>query len=746
MYKERTEDFTSWRDLFIQFLFVTLFIFILFWLFPTKSYLDEKIDSLYQSNFAENVDRMSVAAQHYFINPRLPQENGVTFKLTLQEMYDLKIILPVKDHRGNSCNANLSYVEITKVDSEHYLLKVFLSCPEMEDYIFVHLGCYDYCEMDICEEVEPTKPVVTPDKPKPPTPPKPPKPVVLPTAPAVSCSVQSTTQINVSWNAVDKATEYKIYRCSGASCTPITNVRNQAGTLWANTGLNEGTTYRYRVKSSNSAGDSAYSNIATCKTPSTEQPPQVPQAPTVSCSVQSTSQINVSWNAVNYASGYKVFRCTGSSCTPTLMVRDQVGTSWGNTGLNEETTYRYRVKAYNANGESNYSNTVTCTTPSTEQPPQVPQAPTVMCNVQSTSQIDVSWNAVNYALGYKVFRCTGTSCVPIIEVRNQSNTYWSNTGLQAETAYRYRVKAYNNSGESNYSNTVTCSTPIVSVDYEYEYQRTDVTEQTVWGNWSGWSTSSVSSGPLTQVDTKDEQQLINNGFVWGNWSAWSLSVVSASSTRQVEVKDETTYETKREQILVGYENKIVTETKRVKVGEVATIQCTQWSGSSVTTRTYWQESSSSPRVFGYIPQDTSTTIYVLTSVPTDGYDCSSTSCVVKKGVYRVFERKTQTTSSGSNVCVSYSFSKQSVYGDKLVSYNVQTPIYGWVDKQYPVVKKYYRFRDGYEDKRYVAVRYYRYKNGQVIRDTNVVTRWSTSPNDQALINQGFQATGNKKVK
>ena len=162
---------------------------------------------------------------------------------------------------------------------------------------------------------------------------------------------------------------------------------------------------------------------------------------------------------------------------------------------------------------------------------------------------------------------------------------------------------------------------------------------------------------------------------------------------------------------------------------MATVQCTQWSRGSVTTRSYWQEAATSPRIFGYIPQDTSTTIYVLYSVPTDGYDCSSTNCIVKKGVYRVFERKTQTTASGADVCVSYSFTKQSVFADRLVSYNVQSPIYGWVDKQYVTTVKYYRFR-----------------NGQIIKDTNVIVKWSDNPNDYALIGQGFVATGNKKVK
>ena len=44
-----------------------------------------------------------------------------------------------------------SYVEVTKEENE-YIMKIYLSCSNMEDYIIVHLGCYDYCDKDVCEK------------------------------------------------------------------------------------------------------------------------------------------------------------------------------------------------------------------------------------------------------------------------------------------------------------------------------------------------------------------------------------------------------------------------------------------------------------------------------------------------------------------------------------------------------------------------------------------------------------------
>ena len=163
MYEERREKF-SFKGFFLTLLLVLLFIFLMLWLFPTKNYVDKKLDStydlerlsvLYDEIFANNVGRMKDAAIGYFTNERMPQKVGETKKLTLQEMYDLHLVLKMKDKDGNPCDAQKSYVEMTKY-TEEYRLKVNLSCGKQEDYIIVYLGCYNYCNGGICEKRVPT--------------------------------------------------------------------------------------------------------------------------------------------------------------------------------------------------------------------------------------------------------------------------------------------------------------------------------------------------------------------------------------------------------------------------------------------------------------------------------------------------------------------------------------------------------------------------------------------------------------
>ena len=167
MYEERKEKF-SFKSFFLTLLLVLLFVFLMLWLFPTRNYVDKKLQStydlerlevLYDEIFANNVARMKDAAIGYFTNERMPQIVGETKKLTLGQMYDLHLVLKMKDKDGKPCDTEKSYVEMTKY-TEEYRLKVNLSCGTQEDYIIVYLGCYNYCN-GICEKRVPTPSATT---------------------------------------------------------------------------------------------------------------------------------------------------------------------------------------------------------------------------------------------------------------------------------------------------------------------------------------------------------------------------------------------------------------------------------------------------------------------------------------------------------------------------------------------------------------------------------------------------------
>jgi len=93
----------------------------------------------------------------------------------------------------------------------------------------------------------------------------------LPSPPSnLSATAVSRSQINLSW--ADTSTNeggFKIERCAGASCSKFAQIATVGTnvTIFSDTGLKRNTSYRYRVRAYNGAGDSAYSNIASAKTP-----------------------------------------------------------------------------------------------------------------------------------------------------------------------------------------------------------------------------------------------------------------------------------------------------------------------------------------------------------------------------------------------------------------------------------------------------------------------------------------------
>ena len=146
----------SWINFFIKGIIIIIFVLFTVWLLSLSNKdINKSLDVLTDNIFAENIDRMKDVGQSYFTIERLPEKVGEVKTLSLAKMYDEKLILELKDKYGNACSASNSYVSIEKLENEYHM-KVYLECGEESDYIIVIMGCYDYCDTDICERKETT--------------------------------------------------------------------------------------------------------------------------------------------------------------------------------------------------------------------------------------------------------------------------------------------------------------------------------------------------------------------------------------------------------------------------------------------------------------------------------------------------------------------------------------------------------------------------------------------------------------
>ena len=92
-----------------------------------------------------------------------------------------------------------------------------------------------------------------------------------PTAPSnLTATAASASQINLAWTASTDnvgVTGYLVERCSGAGCTNFAQIGTPTSTSFSDTGLTANTSYSYRVRATDAAGNlSAYSNIASATT------------------------------------------------------------------------------------------------------------------------------------------------------------------------------------------------------------------------------------------------------------------------------------------------------------------------------------------------------------------------------------------------------------------------------------------------------------------------------------------------
>jgi hypothetical protein len=189
-------------------------------------------------------------------------------------------------------------------------------------------------------------------------------PVQVPAAPSnLSATAVSSSRIDLSWtDNSDNETGFEVDRSTdGISFSKIAD--SQSNTL-SNTGLPASTKYYYRVRAVNQAGASGYSNVAGATTsPPPKNPPAAPSS--LSAAAMNSDQIDLGWqrNSTN-ETGFEIEQSTAAG-GPFTKISETKNLKVTVLGLVGQTTYYFRVRAFNADGYSGYSNVASAKTPET---------------------------------------------------------------------------------------------------------------------------------------------------------------------------------------------------------------------------------------------------------------------------------------------------------------------------------------------------------------------------------------------
>ena len=207
-------------------------------------------------------------------------------------------------------------------------------------------------------------------------------------------------------------------------------------TSFTDSDVTPGTTYSYRVRAYKyQVANSSYSDAVSLTLPA------LPSAPANLTATAGDAQVTLSWSVASGATNYQVFRSTTSAsfnyATPVATV---TATSFTNSGLANDATYFYVVRAVNAAGASADSNQASAA----PTLPLVLNVPTGLSASVAGTTVNLSWTDTSTGeSGYKVQRKVGSGGSWQEQLRGTTpdQISYGQSGLALGT-YFYRVFAY----------------------------------------------------------------------------------------------------------------------------------------------------------------------------------------------------------------------------------------------------------------------------------------------------------------
>jgi uncharacterized protein len=252
-----------------------------------------------------------------------------------------------------------------------------------------------------------------------------------------------------------------------------------------------------------------------------------PATPTgLTATVISSTQINLSWGSITEATGYELFR-------DGISIYKDVSTNFQDTGLTPNTTYNYKVRSYVINtGETFSADSLSVSAVTLTEPVPLPGAPQNLSAVaKSSSAIDLNWTAGTGSADefYIERKISGGNFAVIANLKSSSATSYSDSGLNGNTTYYYRVRSSNGSGFSPYSNEANAATqPVVTVPARpTELKSTSVTNNQIVISWKDNSDNETAFIIERKIENGNFSQLAEKS---ANTTSHTDSGLSANTT------------------------------------------------------------------------------------------------------------------------------------------------------------------------------------------------------------------------
>ena len=318
-----------------------------------------------------------------------------------------------------------------------------------------------------------------------------------PAAPSVSITT-SKGKPKLTWKAVKGADKYWIYRSTDGKNFKYYNKTDEAG--YTNYSTNIGTTYYYKVRAVKTIdGNDHKSDFSAVRSIQCR-----PAAVNLSIS-RSYGKPKLTWDAVADADKYWIYRSTDGKNFKYYDTTTK--TSYINSGAAFNTIYCYKVKAVKvvngrnvASGSGSAKSVITALA-----------KPSVSITT-SDGKPYISWDAVDGATGYYVFRSTDGKNYSVLGYTTRTN--YTNTASNAGTTYYYKVKA-----DSSNTKTAICANSDKTAEKLVEQAK----------SWLGCKESDGSNEEI--IDTYNGHEPVARGLKLGYKDPWCAAFVSACAIK-----------------------------------------------------------------------------------------------------------------------------------------------------------------------------------------------------------------------
>ena len=172
------------------------------------------------------------------------------------------------------------------------------------------------------------------------------------TAPKISTIKNITSGAYIKWSKVNDCSGYYVYRKTGSgSWKKLATVKGESKVSYTDKSAKSGTKYSYKVCAYDGSTKSEYSSSKTITFLS------APKAKSVS---SAKSGVTFTWTKVSGASGYEVYRATGSGSYKKLVTVKKGSTvKFVDKSAKKGKTYKYKVRAYKGDSTSAFSSVKT---------------------------------------------------------------------------------------------------------------------------------------------------------------------------------------------------------------------------------------------------------------------------------------------------------------------------------------------------------------------------------------------------